>query len=64
MEFKGLGKENESIEIEEGTRYSRVLEAFGINPETVIIIKDNVPIPTEEEVEEGDVQVLRVVSGG
>lgn len=64
LEFKGFEKGNESIEIEEGTRYNRVLKSFGINPETVIIIKDNVPVPADEEVEEGDVQILRVVSGG
>jgi len=52
------------LEVEKGTRYSEILSKLGINPETVVLVKDNVPIPTDDFVEEGEVVVMRVISGG
>jgi sulfur carrier protein len=52
------------LEVEEGARYSEVLSSLGINPETVVIVKDNLPVPTDDVVEEGEVVVMRVISGG
>ncbi len=67
IKFKFVGgfdiKEKE-LEVEEGTRYSEVLSSLGINPETVVLVKDNIPIPTDDFVEEGEVVVMRVISGG
>ncbi len=58
-------KEKElELEVEEGTRYSEILSKLGINPETVVLVKDNVPIPIDDFVEEGEVVVMRVISGG
>jgi len=52
------------LEVEEGTRYSEILSKLGINPETVVLVKDNTPIPIDDFVEEGEVVVMRVISGG
>lgn len=52
------------LEVEEGKRYSDVLRELGINPETVVIVKDGMPVPTDDFVEEGEVTVMRVISGG
>lgn len=60
----GFDIKEKELEIEEGKRYSEVLSSLGINPETVVLIKDNMPIPTDDFVEEGEVVVMRVISGG
>ncbi len=56
-------KEKELV-VEEGKRYSEVLSSLGINPETVVLVKDGNPIPTDDFVEDGEVVVMRVISGG
>ncbi len=65
--FKFLGgfpERERVVEVEEGKSYSDVLESLGINPETVVIVKGDSPIPVDSKVEEGEVKVLRVISGG
>ena len=66
IKFTFLGgfefKEKE-VEVEEGKKYSEILEDLGINPETVVIVKEK-PIPIDEVATEGEVKVLRVISGG
>ena len=65
--FKFLGGfpyKIKEIESESGKKYSDLLEEIGINPETVVIVKNSTPIPVDEIVEEGEVRVLRVISGG
>lgn len=60
----GFDKKFEEIEVEEGLRFVDVLEKLNINPETVVIVKDDSPIPVDSEIEEGEVKILRVISGG
>jgi len=60
----GFDRKEEELEVDEGTRYSDILSKLGINPETVVLVKDNLPIPIDEVVEEGEVIVMRVISGG
>uniref|UniRef100_A0A7C3UKJ6 MoaD/ThiS family protein n=1 Tax=Geoglobus ahangari TaxID=113653 RepID=A0A7C3UKJ6_9EURY len=66
IKFTFLGgfefKEKE-VEVEEGKKYSEILEDLGINPETVVLVKEK-PIPIDEIATEGEVKVLRVISGG
>lgn len=62
--FIGFGKKEEEIEIEERKRYSEILEDLKINPETVVLLKNSTPIPTDDFAEEGEVTVIRVISGG
>ncbi len=65
--FKFLGgfpEKERVVEVEAGAKYNEVLESLGINPETVVIVKDDTPVPVDSEVKEGEVKVLRVISGG
>jgi sulfur carrier protein len=59
-----IKEKEKELEVEEGTRYSEILSNLGINPETVVLVKDNVPIPIDDFVEDGEVVVMRVISGG
>lgn len=62
--FVGFGKKEEELEVEEGKRYSEILEKLKINPETVVLLRNSTPIPVDDFVEEGEVKVIRVISGG
>ncbi|OYT34614.1 hypothetical protein B6U96_12535 [Archaeoglobales archaeon ex4484_92] len=62
--FVGFNKDNKIIEVKKKCRYSELLESIGINPETVVLVKDDTPIPTDDCIEEGRVKVIRVISGG
>jgi len=60
----GFDKDQEEVEIEKGKRYSDLLNLLGINPETVVIVRDGKPVPVDDFVEEGEIVVMRVISGG
>ncbi len=60
----GFEKDREEIEIEEGKKYYDLLKKLGINPETVVVVKDGKPVPVDDSVEEGEIIVMRVISGG
>jgi sulfur carrier protein len=60
----GFDKEEVVVEFEKGERYSDLLTKIGINPETVVIVRDEKPIPVDDFVEEGEAKVMRVISGG
>lgn len=63
--FIGFGKKEEELNVEEGTRYSEILEKIlKINPETVVLLKNSIPIPIDDLAEEGEITVVRVISGG
>jgi len=64
IEFSGFDKKLKRIEVEFGTTYMQVLETLGINPETVIVVRDNLPVPIDDTVGEGRIRILRVISGG
>jgi sulfur carrier protein len=64
VEFSGFDKKLERVEVESGATYMRVLEKLGINPETAIVIRDGIPVPVDDKVEEGRIRILRVISGG
>lgn len=46
------------------TRYEDVLTDLDLNPESVIVLKNGVPVPLDEVVEAGELRILKVVSGG
>jgi len=60
----GFDRDFEEVEVERGKRYFDLLSMLKINPETVVIVKDGKPIPVDDFVEEGEVVVMRVISGG
>jgi len=53
-----------SLEIDNGSTYGDVLEQLELNPETVIVMVDGIPVPVDEVVSAGYLEVLRIVSGG
>ena len=59
----GFEFKEKEVEVKEGKKYSEILEDLGINPETVVLVKEK-PIPIDEVATEGEVRVLRVISGG
>lgn len=65
LKIKFVGFDLKEVEVDaNGQRYSDILESLGINPETVVVVKDNIPVPTDEVAEGGEVKVVRVISGG
>lgn len=52
------------IEVPEGSDYESLLIDLWINPETVIVYRDQQVVPLDECVESGEIKILRVVSGG
>ncbi|AGK61799.1 Sulfur transfer protein involved in thiamine biosynthesis [Archaeoglobus sulfaticallidus PM70-1] len=56
-------KEKELI-LEENSTYLDILNIFSINPESVLILKDGSPVPLDDVVEEGEIKIMKVISGG
>ena len=61
--FTGAMTESE-VEITEGSTYFELLGVLKVNPETVIIFNDGVPVAFDATVMQGNIRVMRVVSGG
>ncbi|MEM4473175.1 MAG: MoaD/ThiS family protein [Archaeoglobaceae archaeon] len=64
LKFVGFNRKEEVIEFKERKRYFEILEELKINPETVVLLKNSTPVPIDEFAEEGELTVLRVISGG
>jgi len=64
INFIGFQKKKEVLEVEKGKSYAAILEDLGINPETVVIVKNGIPVPVDDRAEEGEITVMRVISGG
>ncbi len=64
IELLGSEKKIWEAEVEEGTTYEKLLEDIGINPETVVVVRDKIPVPMDEEVKPGEIKLIRVISGG
>jgi sulfur carrier protein len=62
--FGGFEKKSEELTLDESLTYFDLLNIFKINPETVIVVKNGKPVPLDERVEEGEIKILRVISGG
>ncbi len=60
----GFDRDYEEIAVEEDSTYLDLLNIFNINPETVLILKNGKPVPIDDRVEEGEIKILRVISGG
>jgi thiamine biosynthesis protein ThiS len=65
VSYHGLGREDETVEVAEGTTFDELLRERDIHPETVLVFVDDEVVPEATEVPAGaDVRVLRIVSGG
>jgi len=54
-----------TVELERGADGFKLLSTVSINPENVIIIRGDKPIPVDSKIKQGDdLKVIRVVSGG
>lgn len=51
-----------NVLINDGETYEDLLEHLRINPETVIILSDDSPVPIDDVVSPGVVEIIRVVS--
>jgi len=71
MENKGIisvtvtikGQEHE-LTIQEGSNYEQLLLEMNVHPEEVLVFVDGIPVPLDENVRIGKVDVLKIVSGG
>lgn len=52
------------VELPEGSTYFDLLSFLKVNPETVVVFKDGVPVAFDSAVEGPRIEVMRVVSGG
>ena len=50
--------------IKDGSTYNDVLSSFNINPETVIIIVNNRPVPVNEKIFTDHMEILMITSRG
>ena len=58
------GALEKTIEVEEGSTYSDILAELGINPETVVVMVEGRPVPIDDVVDSGRIDILKIVSGG
>lgn len=52
------------IEVEKGNTYDDILAELEINPETVVVIVEGRPVPIDDVVDSGQIEILKIVSGG
>ena len=52
------------ITLERGLTYEGLFLQLKINPETVVALDEGLPVPNDELVELGDVEIVRIVSSG
>jgi sulfur carrier protein len=52
------------VELADGSTYFDLLSFLKVNPETVVVFKDGVPVAFDSAVEGPRIEVMRVVSGG
>ena len=58
-------REKRTVEVPKGADGFALLKALNINPENVIIVRNDEPIPVDSRIRSGDdLKVVRVVSGG
>lgn len=56
--------EERDVELREGSNYYDLMAILKLNPETVVIFHDGVPVSFDAPVSAGKIDVLKVVSGG
>jgi sulfur carrier protein ThiS len=58
------GSLDRSIEVDKGCTYNDILAVLMINPETVIIMVNDRPVPVDDEVSTDQVEIFSVTSRG
>ena len=58
-------RENRTVEVPRGADGFALLRTLSLNPENVILVRGERPIPVDSRIrKEDDLKVIRVVSGG
>lgn len=57
------GVKEQNMEVSPDSTYAELLESLDINPEIVLVFSNGAPVPLDERVA-GDIDILRVVTGG
>jgi sulfur carrier protein ThiS len=58
------GVKEQNMEVSPYSTYEELLLSLHINPEMVLVFRSGAPVPLDEKVSMGDIEVLRVVTGG
>ena len=58
------GTREQVVDVPEGSTYEDLLGSLHINPEVVIVFHGGSPVPLDERVAPGNIDILRVVTGG
>ena len=53
-----------TVEVDRGSTYSDILGGLGFNSETVVVMVNGRPVPTDDIVDSGRIEILKIVSGG
>jgi sulfur carrier protein len=61
--FSGAASSRE-VDMPDGSTYFDLLSFLQINPETVVVFRDGIPVAFDAAVEPARIEVMRVVSGG
>ncbi|MGA9141104.1 MAG: MoaD/ThiS family protein [Methanocella sp.] len=57
--------EDREVDLPGDSNYYDLLATLNINPETVVVFREGVPVPFDSKVAgDGAIEVMRVVSGG
>jgi len=60
-------EEERRLEVSNDDTYENVLEKLGINPVEVVVLRNSKPVPEDEklyDINNGEVTIIRIVSGG
>jgi len=60
----GGGVSERRIDLETGLTYDGLFELLNINPETAVALVEGRPVPSDDLVEAGGVEIVRIVSSG
>lgn len=58
------GVSEREIDLPDGSTYFDLLSFLRVNPETVVVFRDGIPVAFDSTIGGSQIEVLRVVSGG
>lgn len=65
IKIAGKGRvEEKHTKVEEGLTYEDLFDILDLNPEAVVALKGGIPIPVDDLVEAGEIEIVHVVSSG
>ena len=65
IKIAGKGRiEERCMQLDEGLTYEDLFGILDLNPEAVVALKGNVPVPVDDLLEDGEIEIVHVVSSG